>query len=98
MFLKSEESEKYKFSKKDNIIFAIICLIEILGVVAAMYLGWTQAKQTVVEGVQGRYFLPILPLICIILSKNKIGCEIKNKNIKYIIISIILFCIIFGFY
>lgn len=97
MFLKSEESEKYKFNKKDNIVFAIICLIEILGVVAAMYLGWTQAKQTVVEGVQGRYFLPVIPLICIILSKNKIGCEIKNKNIKYIIISIILFCIIFGF-
>jgi len=97
MFLKVEESEKYKFDKKDKIVFGIICLIEILGVVAAMYLGWTQAKQTVVEGVQGRYFLPVIPLICIILSKNKIGCEIKNKNIKYIIISIILFCIIFGF-
>lgn len=97
MFVKTEENEKYKFCKKDNIVFAIICLIEILGVVAAMYLGWTQAKQTVVEGVQGRYFLPVLPLICIILSRDKIKCEIKNKNIKYIIISIILFFIIFGF-
>ena len=97
IFLNYEESEKYKFSKKDKIICSIICIIEILGVVAAMYLGWTQAKQTVVEGVQGRYFLPIIPLICIILSKNKIGYEIKNKNIKYIIISIILFCIVFGF-
>jgi len=97
MFIKSEDGEKYQFTKKDKIICSIICLIEILGVIAAMYLGWTQAKQTIVEGVQGRYFLPVIPLICIFLSKNKIGCKIKNKNIKYIIISIILFCIIFGF-
>ena len=97
MLIKTEDGVNYKFTKNDKIICIIICMIEILGVVAAMYLGWTQAKQTVVEGVQGRYFLPVIPLICIFLSRNKLGCEIKNKNIKYIIISIILFCIIFGF-
>ena len=96
MFDESKEKE-YQFMKKEKIVIWIICIIEILGVIAAMYLGWTQAKQTVVEGVQGRYFLPTIPLICLVLSKNKIKSKIKNKDIKYIIANVILYIIIFGY-
>lgn len=97
IFFTYEDDKKYTFNKKDKIIGFSIAIIEILGVIAAMYLGWTQAKQTIVEGVQGRYFLPIIPLIAIMIAKNRIKCNIKSKEIKYIIISIIEFIIIIGF-
>ena len=97
MFKKEENAKKLEFTKKDKIIFWIMIAIETLGVVAAMYLGWTQAKQTVVEGVQGRYLLPILPLLCILLSKGKFEWKIKNKEMKYAIILAVIYIIVCGF-
>ena len=97
MFRKEENAKKLEFTKKDKIICWIMIAIEILGVVAAMYLQWTQAKQTVVEGVQGRYLLPILPLICILLSKNKFEWKIRNKEMKYAIILAVIYIIVCGF-
>lgn len=94
---KYEENENYKFNLKDKIICTVIIVIEILGVLAAMYLGWTQARQTVIEGVQGRYFLPIIPLLFLILSSNKLQYNIKNKGVKFILLMIILYIIICGF-
>ena len=97
MFDKDKESTQYEFNKKEkNIVLAII-IIEALGVIAAMYLGWTQARQTIVEGIQGRYFLPIIPLLCMLICRNKIDCKIKNKEVKIIIALIVIYIIIFGF-
>lgn len=97
MYKTEENEKKLTFTKTDKVICWIIFIIEVLGVVAAMYLGWTQAQQTVVEGVQGRYFLPIIPLICILLSKNKLEWKIKNKEMKYAIILMIIFVFVCGF-
>lgn len=36
----------------------------------AMLIGWTTAGDTVVQGVQGRYFLPVLPLLAMAFSGN----------------------------
>ncbi len=96
-FNKNEESIQYVFTKKEKIIFLSIIFIETLGVIAAMYLGWTQAKQTVVEGIQGRYFLPILPLVCMLAGKNKIEINMKNKEMKFVIALIVIYIIVFGF-
>ena len=97
MYKTEENEKKLTFTKTDKVICWVIFIIEVLGVVAAMYLGWTQAQQTVVEGVQGRYFLPIIPLICILLSKNKLEWKIKNKEMKYAIILMIIFVFVCGF-
>lgn len=97
MFDEEKEVKQYVLDKKEKIIFIIIISIEILGVIAAMYLGWTQAKQTVVEGIQGRYLLPVIPLICMLASKKKIDCKMKNKEIKFLMVLIVVYMIIFGF-
>ena len=97
MYKTEENEKKLTFTKTDKVICWVIFIIEVLSVVAAMYLGWTQAQQTVVEGVQGRYFLPIIPLICILLSKNKLEWKIKNKEMKYAIILMIIFVFVCGF-
>lgn len=96
VFTDNKESSKYKFNKKDKILLTLMVLIESLGVIAAMYITWTQAQLNYVEGVQGRYFLPIIPLLCLLLSSDKIKCNIKNKSIKYAIITLIFFVIICG--
>ncbi|OUN46636.1 hypothetical protein B5G20_06635 [Collinsella sp. An7] len=34
-----------------------------LGIILSMWLGWTFTTETIIEGVQGRYLLPLLPTI-----------------------------------
>lgn len=67
------------------ISFGIICLI-----IIGLYISWTPVGLEISTGIQGRYFIPIIPLIllCLSLKEN----YIKIKNIEYklpIILSII---------
>lgn len=49
---------------------------------AVMYIAWTPVASRVIEGVQGRYFLPIFPFLLFTTSEliSKIGKN-KSKNI-----------------
>ncbi len=71
------------------IAFAIICVIFLI--FAGLYIQWTVATFDRVEGIQGRYFLPILALILILFEKDKLKVSIKNGWIKYFIILLIVY-------
>lgn len=68
-------------------IFSIIIFLSIiLGIYTTMFIVWTGAGKTIIEGVQGRYFLPALLLIPIcflptVKSKTqKIVSKIPSEN------------------
>ena len=67
------------------LVFGMIFLIFI-----ALYLTWTPPGNLIIEGIQGRYFLPflIIPLLCII-PKNK-WLEFKNTVPIYAILIIFI--------
>lgn len=50
---------------------ASVWLIAVLGIAAALYLVSTPLGAPVVEGLQGRYFLPLLPLFCLIFIRRR---------------------------
>jgi len=45
----------------------------LLGVFVIFYLIWTPADAEQVWGVQGRYFIPVLPLVAVVFSMTKFG-------------------------
>lgn len=52
---------------------AIACfLLSVLGSMVAMWIGWTFDSESIIQGVQGRYFLPLLPLFLIAVRPRKI--------------------------
>ncbi len=58
-------------------VISLLLVIVMVGLIAvAMYLGWTVPGAEIIEGIQGRYFLPfaILVLLC---------CIPKNKCLKF---------------
>ena len=59
----------------------------------AMYSVWTPVGKNVVDGVQGRYFLPLLPYIFLIVIEL---CRRLNKktNIQKIIVLLIFVIVI----
>ncbi len=55
-----------------RIVSLILCFGTVLATLLIMLLSWTPLGSPVVEGVQGRYFLPVLPLVLVALRNKKI--------------------------
>lgn len=56
----------------DKVLMWFIALSAIGASVAAMLLYWTPKSSVIIEGVQGRYFLPVLPLIALTFRNRSI--------------------------
>lgn len=82
--------------KKDNIkidwITRLICAIVFVGIViliyTSLYVQWTPLKKPFINGVQARYFLPILFLVAIIIDNDKI---VIKDNINRFLLTFLLF-------
>ena len=69
-------------------LFAIIALYSIGCTAAAMLLDWTPLSYTQILGIQGRYFLPILMPLLLIMRGNWI--KIGNRTENYCIFTTIM--------
>ena len=69
-FRKENESLYVKSSHKA--LYAFIALFSFALIVLAMTTGWTSASSSKVEGVQGRYFLPFVPLVFFLFRSKHI--------------------------
>lgn len=58
------------FQRVDRLIVAFALLACLSMIFAALYVSWTPVGQRIVEGVQGRYFLPLLPLLALLLPQR----------------------------
>ena len=57
------EDEPSFLSPICSVLFIIAFALAALGSIASMWLGWTFNFENVIQGVQGRYFLPALPAL-----------------------------------
>lgn len=87
----NKENDEIELKKKDKILLGVISIIEIGLIVVGFYVSWTKAHWDMVEGIQGRYFLPILPLVAILMTKGLIDTKIKNKEWKLLFVIILLY-------
>ncbi len=90
-FHKDNNQENIYLNKKDKIIISIIVLAIIALIFGGMYVGFTRAESTIVEGVQGRYFIPILALILILFESDRISLKLSYKKVIYYMSLIILY-------
>jgi uncharacterized membrane protein len=79
-------------SWKQKSIFCLILVASILGILTALYLTWNPVGAKIIEGVQGRYFIPISPLLFLLLYNNKVSLSEKQKNCAK---SVVVFALIF---
>lgn len=77
----SEARREWFISKTFRNISIFICTTVVLAAFTIMYTQWTKNGEVIIDGVQGRYFLPIIllvPILC--LSTKKLNSS--NKNIQ----------------
>ena len=85
------EEDEIELEKKDKILISIVVSISLLLIFIGLYIPWTRACFTYVEGVQGRYFLPILLLIILVFERNKFYYDIKNRNNRLMYLIVLLY-------
>lgn len=77
-------------TKVINYIGLFISIVVILLIYTSLYLDWTPVGKNIIDGIQGRYFVPILPLILIGLSSDLFTIKenniFKQKNILIIML------------
>lgn len=94
--------EESIFSSKNRIIYAgvliISAIITILGITTALYLTFNSVGSSNILGVQGRYFIPIIPSVMTGLAfLNPLIVEkIRINRAIFLLYSILLFNIIYA--
>jgi uncharacterized membrane protein len=82
--------------KKDKFFMSIIYFFIICSIWGSMYLAFTPVGYDVINGVQNRYFIPLILPICFCFSSSKLKNSINEKNAMIIcsILSIISFSLL----
>lgn len=88
----TEKSNKEVVTYEHKMLYFLISLGTILLVMLAMALAWTPAGYGVIEGVQGRYFIPIIFLLFICLQNSKI--YLKENMVKILLVIIPMMSVI----
>ena len=78
VLLANEEEDKFQGSRLYRLFITGIVVSSIALVWAGMLLMFTPAESTYVVGVQGRYFLVLLPLILFLTSNNEINLDFDS--------------------
>lgn len=68
-------------SLKRRLISLLIVVAGGVSVIMAMFMGWTFNSEAVIQGVQGRYFIPLLPLALLVLRTSLIKFEVDPKEL-----------------
>lgn len=84
----SEKSNNEVFTYEHKLLYFLIALAVIGVVMLAMALAWTPSGYQWIEGVQGRYYIPIIYLLLIWLQNTKIYLTDRLNRIMKIIIPV----------
>ena len=82
-----EEGELFLGPVKKTLT-VILCLGCIAGITLAMALSDTPLSSSLVLGIQGRYFLPLLPVLAVVLRSRSVtvGCNLKPRLVFWTVL------------
>jgi len=79
---------------KERIVYFVISGIVVVLVFASMFFGWTSDWHDVILGLQGRYFIPLLPLALLIIRTKKLLIPFNAFRNSLIIATVLVQCMI----
>ena len=83
------ERNKVAFDTKQKAFCMLIAIGTMILTITGLYLHWTGVGADLVEGVQGRYFIPVILLVVLCIGKKE--NYIKIKNIQFTLPVILCF-------
>lgn len=96
LFNLSLKRSKLIISKSCLFLLGLIILLTFWSIIFAFYFGWTGAGKELVEGVQGRYFLVLVPFLLFFI--NQLALLIGKKRFYLLFVFIVLMTITSDWY
>ena len=78
--------EKVRINAKEKVVFVLVSCSVIAACMLAMLLDFTPSSSQLILGVQGRYFIPVLPLAALVFQSGNIRA--RNNLVSSCIIGI----------
>ena len=96
------EENKIELKKYSKIIIVLITIAIYILIETGLYMTWTSVGANIVEGVQGRYFHPIVLLLPFIFIKSDNKIKFKNKrtilSLLLLLINLVAIYTIIGYF
>lgn len=92
--LSAGEQDRQLF-KRDRIIILLVCIVIFALLLGSMMIAWTPISSPVILGVQGRYFIPLLPAALLLIRNRKFAL---TENIDNYILFFMICCDAFALY
>lgn len=79
-----DDSIKERIKKSQKYLLVVISLLTALLIFVSIYVQWSPYAWKYINGVQGRYFLPIMPLALFLLGSFRIKYDNQERILKMI--------------
>lgn len=87
--------ESIHMSMKNRIWIWFLCIICLGALMFSMLLAWTPVTSNVINGVQGRYLLPLLPIFLLTLKNDKVvRTDCNDRGLIYILVSMDIYVVL----
>ena len=88
--------DNYTMSGKMRIATLLVCVVSAFLVLTAMLNGWTRRDDLYIQGMQGRYFCPLLPYFFAVFSNKKVRIKYcLEKPIVFVFVGIMFFVTVY---
>ncbi len=78
----SDNTLKIKLTKFQNIILGLIICAVVGLIFTSLYMQWNDSIDLAIKGIQGRYFIPLIPLIVLLVfPKIKLKSDLSQESI-----------------
>ncbi len=91
-------NDKNDIKLKNRIVVFIVCVLIICMTWGVLYLSFNDVGKMAIDGVQPRYFMPVLPFVLYLFINNKISFKIDEYKIVGLIVVLYLMVYIHSMY
>ena len=91
----SEQEFAFNFSIYQQIILAMVILTVIILLLLTQHLGWGCVGDRIIHTIQGRYFIPVFPLLFVMISDSKFRLK---TNTTYLVALFFIFLLTYSVY
>jgi uncharacterized membrane protein len=78
-------SDGARISLVQRAVLGLVAVSMILGVAVSQWVVWTPTGSTLIEGMQGRYFIPVAPVLVLLLHNRPLSCDITRSRLGWVV-------------
>ncbi len=86
LLLINVKDDNKRLSRKAQLVISGSCLLSTLLIMLSMLVGYTKMKWNYIQGLQGRYFLPLAPAFFPLLTTNIVSVNVKQASRTWMVL------------